>query len=147
MLCFSQLFSFVLLLKIRLCCLSLKFTSCTADIQKSNTPFLFCCCKSDLCIWFPLHTIVCACVCIYVYLVFIWKALGHCSTLSSTTPQGASVKPMISLIILTVLGGLQRGHNYPLLLILFWMHSLLILQINSYISLNCSCLRPVQGHK
>lgn len=71
MLCFSQLFSFMLLFKIGLCCLSLKFSSCTADIQESNSPFLLCCCKSNLCVWFPQCTIVC----VYVYLC-IWCLSG-----------------------------------------------------------------------
>lgn len=107
MLCFSQLFSFVLLLKIGLCCLSLKFSSCTADIQKSNSPFLLCCCKRDLCVWFRRCAIVCVC------LVFIWKALGHSSTLSSTTPKGASAQHMIFLVILTVFRGLAQGTQLP----------------------------------
>lgn len=141
-LCFSQLFSFVLLLKIGLCCLSLKFDSCTADIQKNNFPFLLCCCKSDLCVWFPW----CAIVCVYVYLC-IWCLSGKPWVTAALWAAQLLREHLLStwslLSFWLYLGGLRRGHNYLLLLILFWMHSLLFLQVNGQINLNCSYLRPL----
>lgn len=52
-------------------------------------------------------------MCVSVYLVFIWRALGHCSILSNIAPKGASAQHMISLIILTVFRGLANGTQLP----------------------------------